>query len=284
MPRGPNENVKKAEELYKRGLKQSEIAKKLGVPAGTIRRWKTTYGWDLGKSERSKKESERSDKIPNARNVKKSIKKEPVYQELEEEIDNLLENGELSEKQKLFCIYYIQCFNATKAYQRAYQCSYETASKISYRLLGNVGIKNEIEKLKKSQFENNHLNGKAIMQKYVDIAFADMTDYAEFGTEEVPVMGAYGPVKVKDENTGKSKLLKQTVNYVRLKDSAIVDGSIISEIKNEKGGVSIKFADRMKALDFLAKHIDMEQEETTDDGFLDALNGTAEGDWIDEEE
>ena len=59
MARAPNEKVKEAYELYKKGHKLVEISKKLDVPDGTVRRWKKTYSWD---NERSEKESERSQK------------------------------------------------------------------------------------------------------------------------------------------------------------------------------------------------------------------------------
>ena len=59
MARAPNEKVKEAYELYKKGYKLVEISKKLNIPDGTVRRWKKTYSWD---NERSEKESERSQK------------------------------------------------------------------------------------------------------------------------------------------------------------------------------------------------------------------------------
>ena len=59
MARAPNENLEKAFKLYKKGLKLIDISKELNIPAGTIRRWKSTYKWD---SERSEKNSERSNK------------------------------------------------------------------------------------------------------------------------------------------------------------------------------------------------------------------------------
>lgn len=58
MARGPNENVDKAYELYKTGIKLVEIASQLNIPPGTVRRWKSTYKWD---SERSDKNNERSE-------------------------------------------------------------------------------------------------------------------------------------------------------------------------------------------------------------------------------
>lgn len=59
MARAPDERIHKALELYKQGMKLVEIANQLNLPAGTVRRWKSTHKWD---SERSDKKSERSGK------------------------------------------------------------------------------------------------------------------------------------------------------------------------------------------------------------------------------
>lgn len=59
MARAPNEKVNEAFGLYKKGLKLVEIANKLDIPDGTVRRWKKTYNWD---NERSENKSERSKK------------------------------------------------------------------------------------------------------------------------------------------------------------------------------------------------------------------------------
>ena len=61
-----------AEKLYHEGMKLVDIAKKIGVPSSTVRRWKSTQKWDVDKSEQGKKkETERSDKRkPNARKSK----------------------------------------------------------------------------------------------------------------------------------------------------------------------------------------------------------------------
>ncbi len=65
MARAPNEETKKlqaqAESLYRGGMKLVDIAKKIGRPDGTVRRWKKECGWkDKAGSEDKKKESERS--------------------------------------------------------------------------------------------------------------------------------------------------------------------------------------------------------------------------------
>lgn len=293
LARAPNEKVDKAKKLYLKGEKLIDIANELELPEGTVRRWKKTYQWD---SERSEKNSERS--------VKTSVKKKKT---VAKEVKQVMENTELTDKQRLFCLHYIKCFNATKAYQKAYECSYEVAASASYRMLDNVGIRNEIQHLKQNRYQREFLSESDIFQKYMDIAFADITDYLDFGTEEVPVMAIYGPVKIKDPETGDEKTLTKTVNVVHFKASSEVDGSILAEVKQGKDGASIKLSDRMKALEWLSKHMNIatdeqkariEQihaqtellkakaqaddiEEAADDGFLEALKDTAASDWED---
>lgn len=293
LARAPNEKVDKAKKLYLKGEKLIDIANELELPEGTVRRWKKTYQWD---SERSENNSERS--------VKTSVKKKKT---VAKEVKQVMENTELTDKQRLFCLYYIKCFNATKAYQKAYECSYEVAASASYRMLANVGIRNEIQHLKQNRYQREFLSEADIFQKYMDIAFADITDFLDFGTEEVPVMALDGPVKIKDPETGEEKTLTKTVNVVHFKSSSEVDGSILAEVKQGKDGASIKLSDRMKALEWLSKHMNIatdeqkariEQihaqtellkakaqaddiEEAADDGFIEALKGTAADDWED---
>nr|DAI96718.1 MAG TPA: Small Terminase [Caudoviricetes sp.] len=46
MARAPDERVEKAHELFKKGLKLIEIASQLDVPEGTVRSWKNRYKWN----------------------------------------------------------------------------------------------------------------------------------------------------------------------------------------------------------------------------------------------
>ena len=250
MARNPNQKAEKARELYNGGMKLVEIASQLDVPAGTVRRWKSTYHWGgEHQSERSEKKSERSES-------KKSVTKKAVA----DEVKQIIQNTDLTDKQQLFCIHYIRCFNATKAYQKAYGCDYRTAQSNGYQLLTNTYIRDEIFRLKQERLNREFLSEADVFQKYMDIAFADVTDFLEFGTEEVPVMAMYGPVKIKDPDTGKEKQLTKIVNTVRFKDSSDVDGSILSEVKQGKDGASIKLADRMKALQWRTDHMNLATE------------------------
>ena len=46
MPRKPDERITQAKELYLKRRKLIEIASQLGVPEGTVRSWKNRYKWD----------------------------------------------------------------------------------------------------------------------------------------------------------------------------------------------------------------------------------------------
>ena len=247
MARAPDKRIEQAKAMYLKGMKLVEIASQLSLPEGTVRRWKSTHGWD---NERSDKNNERSER-----------KKERKKKAAENEVEQVMKNPDLTDKQRLFCLYYVRYFNATKAYQKAYECSYDVANAEGYKLLVNPCIVDEIHRLKKSRLNRELLDEHDIFQKYMDIAFADITDFVQFGQEEEYVIGSFGPIQVEDPITGKKVPLKQKVNTVHFRESDNVDGTIIAEINNCKNGASIKLADRMKALEWLARHMDMATEE-----------------------
>ena len=57
-----------AEQLFQEGMKLVDIAKKMKVPEGTVRRWKSTQRWDDSTPQNGKKkQSERSDKKNNGK-------------------------------------------------------------------------------------------------------------------------------------------------------------------------------------------------------------------------
>lgn len=242
LAREPNAKVQEAEKLYYMGMKLVDIAKKLEVPAGTVRRWKSTYHWE---EQGGQKKSERSGKKKaNVRN-QHNEKKEAVANEVKE----VMENTNLTDKQRLFCIYYVRCFNATKAYQKAYGVNYLTARAHGYKLLSNEEIAREIEGMKQDKLNRAFFSEADVFQKYMDIAFADMTDYTEFGSKEIEVL---------NPTTGKKE--KISINYVNVRNSDEVDGTLLSEVSKGKDGVKVKLADRMKALQWLSDHMDMATE------------------------
>lgn len=124
------------------------------------------------------------------------------------------------------------------------------------------------------------------------------------GRENIQVMGAFGPVMVENKETGKKEVLEKEVNTVKFKQSEDVDGTLIMEVKQGKDGASIKLVDKMKALQWLADHMDIatveqkakieqiraktaimsgtSEEETEDDGFIEALKGEVADVWEEE--
>lgn len=253
MPRKPDERIEEAKELFLEGMKLVEIAKQLDLPEGTVRRWKSTYKWD---NERSDKNNERSDNKANVRKEDKHVKKKKE-KAIAEDVKQVIENPNLTDKQRLFCLHYTRCFNATKAYQKAFEADYATANAHGYELLSNVVILKEIQRLKQNRLNREMLDENDIFQKYMDIAFADITDFLTFGQKEVPVMGPFGPIKVEDPETGGKVEVTKVVNTVSFRGSDEVDGTLISEVRQGKDGASIKLADRMKALEWLSEHMDM---------------------------
>ena len=227
--------------------KLKEIAAELGVSEDLVSKWKRQDKW-------SENPTNKNPTNPTIKRAKKTA-------------ERIEKNQELTDQQKLFCIYFSKTFNATSAYQKAYGCSYTAAHTNGPRLLANACIASEIRRLKKERYAQAFLEPEDIFQRYMDIAFADMGDYLSWGQEEEPVISQFGPVMIPNPETGEKETLMQTVNVVRLRESRDVDTTMVGEVKQGRDGVTIKLPDRMKALDWLASHMDMatpEQKAKTD--------------------
>lgn len=241
MARAPDIRVEQAHKLYNQGMKLVEIASQLNLPAGTVRRWKSTYKWD---AERSKKKSERS--------VKKNRVKKEVFDDGTKET---MMNENLTHEQRLFCIYYSKIFNATQSYIKAYGCSYETAMVNGSMLLRNTKVREEIQRLQEIKRQQIVTSTDDLVELHMRIAFADIGNYLSFGKERIPQWktdknGEYIPVI--DPNTGEQKI--NEYNTVDLKESSDTDTQLIQEVKEGKDGVSIKLADKNKSMDWLTKY------------------------------
>lgn len=228
MPWARDPKRDEAFEIYKKhngNIDLIEIANQLSLPPGTVRGWKSKDKWaqKLGgafqKSEHGKKARERSER----RNAKKEV--------TAKDVKHVMDNPDLTDKQRLFCLYYVRCFNATKAYQKAYECDHATAAVRGSVLLKNVRVRDEVYHLKQNRLNRELLDEYDIVQKYMDIAFSDITDYVTFNGRKV-----------------------------LLKDSETVDGSLISEVSQGKEGIKIKLLDQQRALDWLAKYFEINPE------------------------
>lgn len=181
----------------------------------------------------------------------KKVQNVPVIvEEPEPEVPD--EDG-LTPKQRIFTYEYLRDFNATRSAIAA-GYSKKTAYQIGFALLKKVEIQNIIRQHKESMIDEVGLNAQRVLMEYMKIAFADITDYVEFGQKEEDVLGLEGE-PIFDSETGETK--KYRYNYVSFKNSDEIDGTLVSEVKQGKDGVSVKLHDKTKALDVLTKYMDL---------------------------
>ncbi len=227
------------------GMKYKDIAEKYGTTINTVKSWKKRYAWNREGAPKEKRVCTQN---------KKGAQVEKI--QIDDGTKETLQNTDLTSEQQMFCIYYSRTFNAAQSYQKAYGCQYTTAVAHGYKLLSNVVVRAEIERLKEIKRQQIVASADDIVELQMRIAFADIGIYMSFGRENVSVMGAFGPVK--DPETG--EYMKKEVNAIRLNESDMVDTQIIQEVKQGRDGVSIKLADKQKAFDWLTKYFLMHPE------------------------
>jgi phage terminase small subunit len=303
MARQRSPDRDKAFEIYKANKGEKpliDIAAELNLKPSQIRKWKSQDKWD----------EQMNGNVTIAKRSVTNVKNPKTKEKLKE----ILEDEELTEKERLFCLYYVKYFNGTQAALKA-GYSKDGAHVQSSRLLRRERVSSYIKELKGELVGNIFVEAMDVLNEYIKIAFADITNYVTFGQREVQAMGAFGPLEDDDGNP-----IMKTVNYVDFAESDMIDGSILTEVKQGKDGVSIKLADKMKALDKLSLYFDLfpdnfkrkideekqhmqqevqkatveklkadtarikgdEDEEYEDDGFIDALEGKTADVWADE--
>lgn len=260
---------------YLAGMKYKDIAAKYGVALSTVKSWKTRNKW-----QRATKKKSTHTKSKGTR-----TKTEKVAPSLPP--PELPDNDELTDKQKAFCLYYLQRYNATWAYQKAYGGSYESASANGPRLIGNDRIKNYLTQLKKKQSQQLFATANDILLRYLHQATSDVSDVLSFRTKKHLVF-----YKVRDKNgpyedsngkfkyepkinpeTGKQDFYYE--NIVKLKDSKYIDTSNIKSIRIDKGEAVVEMEDRQKAMQILLDRLP--EPEVNDDSTTSLLNALNSG-------
>lgn len=211
----------KAYKDYCSGMKYKDIAEKYNVSLSTVKSWATRH-WKV--ATKDKKLQPQPKKVATLQ-PKKKLK--------EKLLESVNDNEELTEKRRLFCLYYATSHNALQSYLKAYKCDKETAMASGSRLLRNVKVQAEVKRLRQ------------IMQYHLDVGVSDLVQYC------LKVVGAD---------------LGDYVTFngfnVKLADSNSVDTSVISEVKQGKDGISIKMEDKKWAWEMLAKYLSFDDMET----------------------
>lgn len=223
------ENYEKAEQDYMSGMKYKDIAEKYGTTINTVKSWKKRYAWSRGEG------AHKAEKVCTQKSKGAPKKEAPI----DDGTKATLQNDDLTPEQQMFCIYYSRTFNAAQSYQKAYGCSYESAIANGSRLLTNDKVRAEIERLKEIKRQQIVAGADDIVELQMRIAFADIGNYVSFGQKEVT-----------DIETDETYM----VSVVDLKESKNTDTQLIQEVKRGKDGVSVKLADKQKAIDWLSKY------------------------------
>ncbi len=266
MARARNPNREKARQIWLDSNGQKplvEIANELDVRPSQIRKWKSLDHWE--------------------QNVKGNapIKKE---RSLSNSVTKILENSnDTNDKQKMFAVYYLQRFNATWAYMKAYGANQSTAMVNGSKLLSNAKIQKLITELKQQQLSENHLTKSDLISELAKQAKVDLGDYIDFGSTDEEVVDRKGR-RIIDKN-GEIKTVR--VSHVSLKNKENVDTSLLKSVHIGKDGVVVETYDKQKAIDLLLKNLPDDSDDDIgddDDGFLSALDQSAKGVWDDNDE
>ncbi len=205
-------------------ITMAELANKHKVKPSTLRSRKNREDWQRDATDNA---TQRSSKTLQ----RDATQKKPKM---------VIANDELTEQQKMFCIYYLQSFNATKAYRQAYPgVTYDTASVEGHRHLRNPKIKIELTKLKAELQQDIHINTKDLLNELAKQAKADINDFVEYGQE------------IATDDDGNDYIR----SYMRFKDMDEVDGTMIDNIKLGRDGVSVQLPNKQKAIELLLKHL-----------------------------
>lgn len=221
---------------YCAGMKYKAIAEKYEVSVSAVKSWATRY-WKVATTEKKLQPK------PKQVATKKSIKKKLLI--------SVDANEELTEKRRLFCVYYATSHNALQSYLKAYGGNKEVAKVEGCKLLTNPNVKAEVKRLRAIIRSDMDIGVSDLVQYCLKVVGADIGDYIEFGRRKEPVMGMYGPVM----NKKTQKPVMEIVNYIDIKDSKMVDTSVLAEVKQGRDGIGIKLADKKWAWEILAKYL-----------------------------
>lgn len=194
------------------------LAEETGLTRDQLKYYKNKDKWD----ERFKKDKQEGKVRKHADKKAKEIDNQDINGEIDE-IQNILDKNSLTDRERLFVMNYLKTFNTT---QSAIAAGYAKASAHTKGtvIMGRKQVYNAITEVRKLVNKQLLIDAYDIINEYIRVAFADITNYVTFDGEEV-----------------------------KLKNSASVDGSLVSEVKQSREGVSLKLNDKMKALERLEK-------------------------------
>lgn len=276
MPKAKDARADKAFKMYKQGLKLIEIANQLGIAEGTVRSWKNRYKWDDGGNATLQKKEKKE------RNVAKKIAtqtNDASWVEIEHEYVT-----DISRK---------PC--SLEDLARKYSIPIQTIKDQS--ATGKWSDKRAEYKLKTNQKlieKSSDADADRIVRL---LSIADKAaEKAEQALGELEQYVVRDKKKVKTveykDNTAIGKPTKEIIDeteHINIASGPIDRlglSQVTGALKNLKEIYMIPATLEKQSAEtalLKAKVQTDDEEETADDGFLEALQGSAAEDWMDEE-
>lgn len=192
----------------------------------------------------------------------------------------------LSDEEKNFILYYLESFNASQSYMKAFPNTIKrTASVRACQLLDKPSIRTELKRLKRLMAKSYDIDPTRYIEFQLKGANADISDYITFNEEEVPV---YAPDGTQMTNPDTGEPITKKVNKMHLVDSDKIDTSLIQEIKSGRDGINIKLVDKQKCWDniknFFEWHAENNQKDSGNNSLLEALHNRIDDSWSKDED
>lgn len=152
----------------------------------------------------------------------------------------------LTPRKQRFCEEYIIDLNATKAAERA-KYSKKTARSIGQRLLTNVDIQKEIQRLMKKRSERTAISQDRVLRELAMIGFSDLRNYISIDK----LTGAISAKGFEDMPKDESRVLKSVKEDRVIKEDA--DGKKTTVYDK----VKFELWDKPRALEMIGRHLAM---------------------------
>lgn len=168
-------NYELAEKDYQAGMKYKDIASKYNVTLNTVKSWKTRYKWKKDAEEKESAEkvcTQNKSMHTLEKGAKNRISDEDKDFEWIDKIDGL------SDKQRLFCYYYMESLNVFQAGVKAGYSPNYSRTRI-YEMLEKDSIKAFLKKLREQQKQDFLISQEKILNRHVQVAFSDINEYFE---------------------------------------------------------------------------------------------------------
>lgn len=212
-----------------------DIATENGVKVSTLRSRKSREQWQRNDSAKQLKSFAMQHQDENA-TQRKNVATSHAIDEVNK--------ADLSDKQKRFCLLYLQYFNATKAYLEVYDCSYNTAMSNGSMLLRNTKVKNLLHELTAQQSNDLYITSTELIKREIKMLYSSLKDYITIKTVSI-ARTDYDDKPVVD--TDGNQIIDH-YNQIYVENPNEKDWSLVSEFHDGKDGTVIKLPDKVKLL------------------------------------